>query len=74
MSAQRKTCERCGEELHPDREVYLELDQRTGTYAKEGTVPTERSQGGFPFGAACAQRELAKHEKATRAARSSSHA
>jgi hypothetical protein len=60
----RNNCERCGEELHPDREVYLELDQRTRTYAKEGTVPPEHSQGGFPFGAACAQKELQKHERA----------
>lgn len=62
MSTERKHCQRCGEELHPDREVWLELDQRTQTYTNEGAVPPEYSQGGFPFGSACAKREIAKHQ------------
>jgi len=39
----------------------LELDQRTQTYHDLGDVPTNDSQGWFPFGLKCAKRKLAEH-------------
>lgn len=56
----RNRCTRCNELLHPDREVWLELDQRTNTYTDQG-VPEAYSQGGFTFGKACAKRAKAEH-------------
>lgn len=53
-------CERCKAKLNPDMAVWLELDQRTGTYTDQ-PVPEEYSQGGFPFGADCARFALAEH-------------
>lgn len=55
-----RRCEHCGEELHPNREVWLELDQRTNKYVDPNkvNVPTKYSQGGFPFGKACARKVL----------------
>ena len=53
-------CERCKAKLNPDKAVWLELDQRTGTYTDQ-PVPEEYSQGGFPFGADCARFALAEH-------------
>ena len=58
-------CERCGEKLR-DRAaaVWLELDTRTDTYTA-GEVPTEVSQGAFPFGKTCAKRAQAVHDAKT---------
>lgn len=61
-------CERCGAKLTTlkGREynvIWLEYDQRTGTYTNKD-VPTEFSQGGFPFGKDCAKIVLAEHEAA----------
>ena len=61
-------CERCNAKLAEIRNgeyniVWLELDQRTGTYTNQ-EVPTEFSQGGFPFGKDCAKIMLAEHEAA----------
>ena len=56
-------CQRCGKVLDPARIVDLELDQRINAYHDAG-VPESTSQGWFPFGAACAERE----RKAARAA------
>ena len=53
-------CERCKSKLNSDKAVWLELDQRTGTYTDQ-PVPEEYSQGGFPFGADCARVALAEH-------------
>ena len=51
-------CERCHEKLNPAKIVWLELDQDTGRYVEK--VPEgHASQGGFPFGSACAKRVLA---------------
>ena len=52
-------CERCGEELKPERIVWLELNSATGEWAKPGTTTWTDgpdSQGAFPFGADCAKR------------------
>jgi hypothetical protein len=57
-------CERCRVKIKPDREVWLELDQRTNTYTDSRDVPPEKSQGWFVFGADCAEVERARHEEA----------
>lgn len=51
-------CQRCGEELHPDRVEWLELSNTDGKYYRaipEGHI----SQGAFPFGQTCATKQLA---------------
>jgi hypothetical protein len=58
----RPNCDRCGEELHPDRTVWLELNHRTGKYTTED-VPEEESQGCFPFGVACSKRVIVERKK-----------
>lgn len=50
-----KRCTRCAKPLAPDKIVWLELDQRTDTYHDRRDVPENKSQGWFPFGAACAK-------------------
>ena len=58
-TSQRAHCERCGEPLHPDREVWLELDQVTNLYHRPEAFPKGGvSQGGFAFGVACARAVL----------------
>ena len=52
--AARVYCEHCGQELK-SKPVWLELDTRDGKYKKPEDVPVEHTQGGFPFGAACAR-------------------
>lgn len=56
-------CTRCDEALKENREIWLELDTRTGTYSKL-QVPSEYSQGSFPFGLDCAKIAVKDHEKA----------
>lgn len=52
-----QTCERCGETLKPERVVWLELSNTDGNYYKE--VPTTHiSQGMFPFGETCANKQM----------------
>jgi hypothetical protein len=58
---ERNRCERCGELLHPDREVWLEYDQRFNGYTDQD-VPSNVSQGGFPFGKACAKRVIEEYK------------
>jgi hypothetical protein len=55
-------CTRCKKLLHPDREIYLELDARTNTYT-DGPVQPKHSQGCFPFGLSCAVKEVTKHRR-----------
>lgn len=65
-------CTRCGEVLGDTEVVWLELDIRTSRYGALGTVPDRHSQGGFPFGSACAQHVLdhgGKLQRIRRAAR-----
>lgn len=48
-------CQRCDEILNPDKIVWLELSQTDGKYYNE--IPKDHiSQGGFPFGSACAKK------------------
>lgn len=52
-------CERCGETLKDDRVIWLELDRDTGLYHYEEQFPkTSISQGSFPFGKTCAEKQL----------------
>ena len=55
-------CTRCDELLNEARIVWLELNSRTGIYSSGPVEPPEDSQGGFPFGAACARRVLGKRQ------------
>lgn len=58
-------CEKCGAPLVGGAAVvWLELDQRTGLYVDPDVidVPPDVSQGCFPFGRACARRELAESD------------
>lgn len=61
MATTKQFCTCCERTLHPDREVWLELDQRSGKYARPGEVADDRSQGTFPFGKACAAKILANN-------------
>jgi hypothetical protein len=47
-------CDRCGERLNPSRIMWLELNTDTGRYSREDSVPSNKSQGCFPFGEQCA--------------------
>lgn len=60
MSDLRHDCTRCGKPIRPRFAVWLELDQRTGTYTA-GRVPEAASQGAFPFGKACAAAAEVEH-------------
>ncbi len=54
-------CQRCGEELKPGKEVWLELSNTDGNYYTE--IPDGHvSQGGFSFGTACAKAQLKETE------------
>lgn len=50
-------CEICGKKLDPNKIVWLNLDRRTNTYTDK-ELPSQYSQGGFPFGKDCAKRIL----------------
>lgn len=54
--AEREFCIRCGECLAHFNVTWLELSVDSGRYYAEGAFPTgHQSQGGFPFGRACAE-------------------
>jgi hypothetical protein len=53
-------CTCCERELSGGAFRYLELDQRSDTYHDFNDVPTDRSQGWFPFGLTCARKLVAK--------------
>lgn len=59
----RCTC--CNRELYGHACRFLELDQRDQTYHDRMDVPTDRSQGWFPFGLACARRIIKQGGKIT---------
>jgi hypothetical protein len=46
-------CERCGRELNPGDEEWLELEMSTNRYRLPGEVDETDSQGLFPFGKDC---------------------
>lgn len=49
-----RQCTCCERELRGTF-AWLELDRRTNTYHDFGGVPSDKSQGWFPFGMACAR-------------------
>ncbi len=51
-------CTYCGAKLNPNRTAYLEKSFKTNRWYKPGECPPDESQGGFPFGTACAKRVL----------------
>ena len=53
-------CEHCGRKLNPAKIVWLEFDQRSGSYVDPDKtwVPMDWSLGIFPFGSDCAKRVL----------------
>lgn len=55
-------CTRCDKMLNNKRIVWLEFNGMHGTYhdPKKEAVPPSESQGGFPFGVACAKAQLAE--------------
>jgi len=53
-----QSCTKCEKKLDYEKIVWLELNSHTGVYTLPGMVPEEESQGVFPFGAACAQKQL----------------
>lgn len=59
--SEKHECTSCGKKL-TGRVAWLELDQRTNTYHDFGGVPSDKSQGWFPFGVSCARAILAKVE------------
>lgn len=54
------TCTCCGKKLNPKTMAWLELDQDTNLYhdPEKGIPKGHTSQGGFPFGSACARKVL----------------
>ena len=50
----------CCEKRLKRKFAWLELDQRDNTYHDRGDVPSDQSQGWFPFGMTCAKRKLAE--------------
>jgi hypothetical protein len=57
-------CTCCGKPLTGHAFRWLELDQRSNTYHDLGGVPTDKSQGWFPFGLKCAKRKINEHSTA----------
>lgn len=55
--ATMRYCTCCGRKLNRNI-AWLELDQRTDSYHDFGGVPSEKSQGWFPFGIACATKRI----------------
>lgn len=47
---------RCCQKPLKNKVRFLELDQRTDTYHDNGDVPSDKSQGWFPFGLTCASK------------------
>jgi hypothetical protein len=52
-------CTCCGRSLNRKRIAWLELDQRDDTYHARQDIPSEKSQGWFPFGQSCARKQAA---------------
>jgi hypothetical protein len=51
-------CTCCGRDLTGHAIRMLELDQRNQTYHDYWDVPEDQSQGCFPFGLACAKKQI----------------
>lgn len=57
-------CEACGRVLDESKAVWLELDLRDNSWHREEDheVPSEFSQGCFPFGRDCFRRKMNRGE------------
>lgn len=62
LQGQTIRCQRCGKILDHNDIVWLDLDLRDSTY-HDIPLPEEFSQGGFPFGKACAKTVLKNNGK-----------
>ena len=62
MKPEINRCEKCGRVLDNNKIVWLELSNTDGNYYKEISYG-HISQGGFPFGEACAIQELKDTER-----------
>ncbi len=57
IAESNRYCTECDKRLS-GKVAWLELDQRTDTYHDHGDVPSDQSQGWFPFGLDCAKKLL----------------
>ena len=59
---ERQHCERCGDPLMRGHEVWLELRTSDNTWHLPGVMADDDpdNQGGFPFGATCAEHALTR--------------
>lgn len=53
-----QSCQHCGKDLNPDKEVWLWLNCVTLKWTAEEPVKEDENQGQFPFGQACAQKVI----------------
>lgn len=61
LSEGERYCTCCERDLYGHAFRWLELDQRTQTYHDDQDVPSDRSQGWFPFGLHCAKKKIKEH-------------
>ena len=61
-------CTMCDRKLEPDSAVWLEMDCYTNHFhdPESDPVPLDRTQGCYPFGAACAQKMLGTKDTPTK--------
>jgi len=64
LSQDQRFCTCCQRPL-ARKFAWLELDQRTQHYHDRGGVPSDESQGFFPFGMTCAAQEVSRYLRAT---------
>jgi hypothetical protein len=55
LKPDQRFCTHCKKPLEKSV-AWLELDQRTNKYHCLGDVPSDQSQGWFPFGVSCAKK------------------
>ena len=53
---EEQECTCCGKFIKAGRSTWLEGENSTARYLKEGTVASNDSQGLYPFGAGCARK------------------
>lgn len=63
LTAGERYCTCCKRDLSGHIVRMLELDQRTQTYHDMADVPSDESQGWFPFGVTCARKLVAQEIK-----------
>lgn len=63
LAQSERYCTCCERDLSGHAFRWLELDQRTNTYHDFEDVPSEESQGWFPFGLTCAKKLVTKAQR-----------